>query len=125
MTAIPLTLRNSQIEIPCQNYRIVPHLKSHQESQSRTEKESLLIEDDLNERAVCQASEHSDTTPLRSFMSMSSMNEEHNDLTITNSIQTRIFNLNFPQVFSYTPPVNKLSKEEKEKLLINKNLEAL
>jgi hypothetical protein len=34
LTAIPLTLRNSQSEFPCQNYRIVPHLKSLQESQS-------------------------------------------------------------------------------------------
>ena len=68
-----------------------------------------------------------ESTPLKSFMSMSSMQSEHNA-----GAMDRIFSLNFPSsVFNYVQPsqrreeVVQISQEEKDQILIFKNLEAL
>jgi len=42
------------------------------------------------------------STPLKSFMSMSSMQSEHNAGEM--DMQTRVFSLNFPSVFNYVQP---------------------
>jgi hypothetical protein len=69
------------------------------------------------------------STPLKSFMSMSSMQSEHNAGEM--DMQTRVFSLNFPSVFNYVQPpqrreeVVQISQEEKDQILIFKNREAL
>jgi hypothetical protein len=68
-----------------------------------------------------------ESTPQKSFMSMRSMQSEHNA-----GVMDRIFSLNFPSsVFNYVQPsqrrekVVQISQEEKGQILIFKNRETL
>jgi hypothetical protein len=66
------------------------------------------VAEDSQERMVCIMSQESGaTTPLRTFMSMSSLNdvgdsELMNEMTSAADLQARVFHLNFPSVFNYS-----------------------